>query len=110
MARTKTNEAFKRDNILVDFLFTHKGAENIASAQDIAQHLTAQGYPSTTDSVGDLVRRLILERRLPICSYNRKGYFWASTRTELANAINDLQSRSDALLERISILNAFLID
>lgn len=106
----KRYDAYKRDNMLVDLLRKHRGAGNIISGAEITEYLNAHGYPSDKASINMLIRRVMYERHLPICSLNAKGYFWASNKAEIQVTINDLQGRIEEMQNRISILKSFIID
>lgn len=98
----------KRDNILVEYLYNHKGAENAASKHDIASYLEAQGYKQNIGTVAGLIHRITKERYLPICSINSNGYYWPASKAELQATIADLESRIAALTEHIDRLKMFL--
>lgn len=113
MEKRKTNhlteaQQVRRDNILVEYLCNHKGAENAASKHDIASYLEAQGYQQNTKCVGELIGRIAKQRHLPICSINGKGYYWPASKAELQATIADLESRIAALTEHIDRLKMFL--
>lgn len=103
-------ETFKRDNLLVDFLFEHKGIQNIVSAKAICEFLNERGYHAKPDSINAVIRRVMFERRLPICSVNSKGYFWATTKEEIQMTIDDLQGRIEETQNRIEHLQSFIIN
>ena len=65
----------RRDNILVEYLFNHKGIENAASKHEIANYLETRGYQQNLSCVGELINRIAKQRHLPICSINGKGYY-----------------------------------
>jgi hypothetical protein len=100
----------RRDNILADYLFNHKGAENAVPKHEIAEYLAAQGYPTKDYSVGNLVRRIAEQRHLPICAINGKGYFWAASKADVQATIADLESRMAALAEHRDRLKAFVLE
>lgn len=110
--KNKLTEAqqVRRDNILVEYLYNHKGAENAASQYDIASYLEAQGYKQKLGTVASLIRRITKERYLPICSINGKGYYWASSKADVQAAIADLEGRVAALTEHIDRLKMFLFE
>jgi uncharacterized small protein (DUF1192 family) len=103
-------QKMRRDNILADYLFNHKGAENAATKHDIANYLAAQGFPQNLNSVGDLVNRIAAQRHLPICAANGKGYYWAINKAEILATIADLEGRIAALSEHIDRLKIFLFE
>jgi hypothetical protein len=104
------HEQTKRDNILVALLKEHKGAEQIISSKEIAKYLNSKGWATKIGCVHSLVKKVMYERTLPICSDNAKGYFWAQSKDELISAITELQSRITELQRRIEHLNAFIIE
>ena len=108
--RMKIIDCIKRDNLLVDFLLEHKGAENAVSSREISKYLTAVGFPIKAQSVHSAVSNLIDERRLPICSLNCKGYYWGRTKDDIMECISHLQSRVESLEEHIKHLYNFVIE
>jgi predicted transcriptional regulator len=103
-------QIMERDNVLIDFLYTHKGAENRVSSNEIAEYLTAQGYPQKANSVHMLMTRLLMKKHVPICSLNCKGYYWAASKNDIKIAIADLESRINAIQEHADALKAFLFE
>lgn len=103
-------ETFKRDNLLVDFLFEHKGIQNIVSAKAICEFLNERGYHASLGSIHQIIRRVMFERRLPICSVNSKGYYWATSKEEIQMSIDDLQGRIEEMQNRIEHLKSFIIN
>lgn len=106
----KGAQAAKRDAVLADFLFNHKGRENAVSSGEIAEYLTAQGYPTKANRSHSLVRHIADKNRLPICSYNSKGYFWPADKNDLQICIADLESRIATMTKHIDVLKAFLFE
>ena len=103
-------ETFKRDNLLLDIIFQRKGKENIISAKEITTILNENGFKTKQDCIHQIVRRIILERRVPICSLNYKGYFWATTKDEIQMSVDHLQSRIAEMQKRIDVLKSFIIE
>lgn len=103
-------ETLKRDNLLVDFLFQHKGKDNIVSSKQICEFLNERGYHIKPECINAIIRRVMFERRLPICSLNSKGYFWATTKEEIQKTIDDLQGRIEEMQNRIEHLKSFIIN
>lgn len=101
-------ETFKRDNLLVKFLKEHKGKANVVGAREIAKFLEENGYKSKFRCINNIVKRVMNERNLPICSLNSKGYYWATSQEEIQECIDDLQSRICAMQERIKHLKNFM--
>ena len=110
MARTNMVETIKSDNALVDLLVEHKGKANVISSKEIAEHLTACGYPIKVGCVGMKVGRVMYERHLPICLLNAKGYYWANCKAELRESVADLESRIVAMRQHIEHLESFIFD
>ena len=106
----KRTETVKRDNLLVEYLLEHKGRENAVSRHDIAEYLTANGYPKKPDTAHGIIERLIRERHLPICSINGKGYYLAKTKADILASIDELQSRITAMQEHIEHLKNFIME
>lgn len=105
----KQVDVMKRDNILVAFLAQHRGMANCVSSSEICKHLNECGYKTQKESVHGLIRRIMFERTLPICSINGKGYFWAETQDEIQSAIYEFQGRIYEMQDRIELLNKFIL-
>lgn len=110
MARRTVIDTFKLDNLLLDFMRERKGEENCVSSREIHKFLSEKGYSCKWECVNSMITRIMYERNAPICSLNRKGYFWAKNRTEIENTISSLESRRSALQEHIDHLRNFIID
>jgi hypothetical protein len=106
----KELDIYKRDNLLVELLFKSKGSQNILSRRDIARYLTENGFKTNELTVNTLVKKVRLERHLPICHLNSKGYFWASTSKEIKDSIVDLENRIAAMNENIEFLKSFIFE
>lgn len=106
----KPIDAYKRDNYLVDIIFQHKGKDNVISSKEITAILNENGFKTRVDNIHHLVRKIVLERCLPICSVNANGYFWATTKEELQMSVDDLQSRIEEIQKRIAILKSFIME
>lgn len=103
-------QALKRDNLLVDFLCQHKGKDNIVSAKEICEFLNERGYRAKPDSINTIIRKVMFDRRLPICSANSKGYFWATSKGEIQATVDGLQGRIEEMQKRIEHLQSFIIN
>lgn len=101
-------QVMKRDNIIVDLLARRRGRDNCISAKAICDFLNDNGFPTKVDHIHNIVRKIMCERYLPICSANGKGYFWAESQTDIQSSIDDLQSRIDEMQNRIEILKKFI--
>ena len=102
-------DMYKRDCAVVDFLAEHRGKENAVNAKGIAAYLSSIGYPASGNLVQLIVRKVMRERHLPICSSTNAGFYWANTQEEIQASIDDLQSRICEHQKRIKILQSFLI-
>lgn len=107
----KRDQATKRDNLFIKELReNHRGSENALSSQQASKYLGEHGFPLKASHIGTLVNKLALERCLPICYINGKGYFWATSKCEIQATVADLQGRINALQEHIDHLNSFIIE
>lgn len=106
----KQIEVFKRDNALVEFLAQHKGKGNYATTQEISDYLNSKGYAQKKGSINMLIRKVMFERHLPICSINSTGYYWGTTKQELLETVEDLRGRIQEMQNRIELLESFIID
>lgn len=88
--------------------FNHKGIDNAVSQREIAIYLVENKYGIKEKYVNSIIRKLVNERKLPICSSNGKGYYWASTKSDIIHTINSLKGRCLELKEHIRILESFL--
>lgn len=110
MSRTKSNQTLKRDNLVLDFIRSHKGVMNCVSRNAIASFLSENGFEGSADSIHGIVLKLIRKRNVPICSVNTKGYYWAANQEEIKDSIADLRGRIEALQKRIDVLNTFIVN
>lgn len=108
MAGTKSIKVFKRDNLLLEFLKSHKGKSNMVTSKDVKKFLADNGYK--TSNVGNVISKIMYERNAPICFSNGKGYYWAQTREEIENTIADMEMRRASLQEHIDHLKNFIIE
>ncbi len=99
----------KRDNCIIAILKEHRGVNNAIPTKEIAKQLQSKGFKTNANTVTEIVKQIMYERNLPICSSNTKGYYWASCRADLEHTITDLQSRIKALQEHIEYLQQFFI-
>lgn len=100
----------RRDNLLTSYLFDHKGAENAVTKHEVARYLEEQGYPQKVGCVGELIRRIAVQRHLPICAKNARGYFWAASKDDLQAYIADLERRAAALTKHANRLKSFIFE
>ena len=110
MARRTVNETIKRDNFLVDLLLQHKGKENALPSKVISEILAKHDFRLNAMCIHQTINKIMLERRLPICSLNGKGYFWAKSKEDITECIKHLQSRVDSITEHIDHLKNFIIE
>ena len=111
MPKAKMEERIKLDNLVVQLLFEHKGKEHAVSGKEIATLLrenSEKGY--NYGSVTSFIRRIMIERRLPICHVNgmHGGYYWAKTKDELIESVKDLEGRIAPMQETIEHLQSFI--
>lgn len=105
----KKLKTYERDNLVVNTLMEHRGAEDCIIAKELQKILADHGYKLAQWSVGQAIRHIMYERKLPICFINGKGYYWAIRKAELEATIADLTSRMNALQEHIDHLSKFLM-
>lgn len=103
-------EMLKRDNLVVDLIFKHKGRENSIPAKEIQKALMENGFKVNIINIGSLVNHIKFERHLPICFVNSKGYFWATKKEEIMLTIKDLEGRVNKMLEHADFLKSFIIE
>ncbi len=110
MAGKPQIKTLERDNLLVGTVYQHKGEQNVISSKQIATILKHNGYETKRDDIHKIIRKVVFERHLPICSINGKGYFWATTKEEIQMSIDDLQGRVAEMTNRIELLQSFIIN
>lgn len=103
-------EAFKRDNILVDIIFQHKGKDNAIGTQELRRAMAYSGYTVSAEYVHSLVNKVVFERRIPICSVAQSGYYWATSKKDIQLAIDELQGKIGGLQERADLLKSFIFE
>ena len=103
-------ETFKRDNLLVDIIFQHKGSQNAIGTQEIVRALNERGYSIKPEAIHTIITLIVFERRLPICSMVHKGYYWGTSKQDIYNAIDELQYKIQGLQERIDLLKSFICE
>lgn len=108
MGKRNFVETIKSENVLVNFLLAHRGKENVVSSKEIARHLTENGFPIQVESANTKVKKVMMERHLPICHINGRGYYWASNKAELRESIGDLENRISAMRQYINHLKHFI--
>ena len=79
MKRMTGNLIVNRDNLIVKYIQQHKGKDNCVSAKELAKHLQDNGYSTKSEAMHVIIRKIMYERCLPICSLNSKGYYWGVT-------------------------------
>ena len=100
----------KRDRLLAEFLQHHKGRANVVGRTEIAEFLTANGYEQKATTTNMLVRTVMYDRRLPICEINGRGYYWAESKSDFEDTINDLEKRIASMREHIEFLKSFMYE
>lgn len=103
-------ETFERDNLIVSIIFQHKGKENAIPMKELATILNENGYIGLEKSIHSIVKNIIFERYLPICSLVGYGYWWGGSKQDIQDAINGLQDKIDGLQKRIDLLNSFIAE
>lgn len=89
-------------------LLQHKGQANAIKCKSIKDILAKQDIIASPELTRFYINSLIMEENLPILSCE-KGYFWASTQSELKEHINFLQSYVNGLNQKIDILSQYII-
>jgi hypothetical protein len=110
MSGRKRFETFKRDNLLVDIIFQHKGLQNAIGTQELVHALNERGYSVKPECMHQIVTKIVFERRLPICSMVHKGYYWGTSKQDIQGAIDELQYKIQGLQERIDLLKSFIYE
>ena len=103
-------DSFKKDNCLVDIIFQHKGKENAIGTRELVRALEEYGYKVKADNIHTIVKRVVLERHLPICALTQHGYYWATSKQDLQSCIDELQDKINGLQERIELLKSFICE
>ena len=103
-------ETFQRDNCLVDIVFQHKGRENAIGTQELVRALNESGYKVQADHIHSIIKKVVLERHLPICALTQHGYYWATSKQDLQSCIDELQDKINGLQERIDLLKNFICE
>ena len=106
----KQVDTFVRDNALVDIIFNHKGKNNAIGTDELVKELERKGFKINKELVHGIVKRVTMERHLPICSIVRTGYYWATNKEDIMFAIDHFKSKIEGLQKRIDLLNSFIID
>ena len=103
-------ETFKRDNLLVDMIFQHKGKENAIGTKELVLALSERGYKMKADRLHTVIKKITFERHIPICSVGHSGYYWATSKQDIQLAVADLQEKIIGLQERIDLLKSFIYE
>lgn len=98
----------KRDNLIVDFLKSHRGKQSAVTMQDIADFLKDNGISLQVRTIDPIVKQISFDRCLPIL-HCAKGYYWASTQEEIRENINHFKNRIALMQTHITHLNNFVI-
>lgn len=109
-SRMNRIKAFERDNLLVNIIMAHKGKENAIGTQEIVLELDKNGYKLPADQLHQIIKKITVERCLPICSLTNCGYWWATSKRDIQTAIDGLQSKIDGLQKRIDLLKSFICE
>lgn len=110
MKSEKQMEVYKRDNLIADIIFQHKGKENAIGIRELALALREKGYKVQDDHIHIIVIKIIFDKRLPICSNVHYGYYWATNKKDIQFAIDELKNKIGSLQERIELLESFIYE
>lgn len=110
MGRRTELDAFKRDNMLVDIIFAHKGINNAIGTKELARVLREKGCDVPADHIHVTVSRIVHERRLPICSVTHRGYYWATSKQDIQACIDSIEGKIRGLKERVDLLQSFICE
>lgn len=103
-------ETYKRDTLLRNLLFRHKGFENAIKTKDICAEMNAYGYKINARCLPTIIKRLRKERGLPISYARGKGYFIARSKSDIQRAISDMELQINALQTTINFMKGFIFD
>ena len=95
---------------MVDIIYQHKGKENAIGTRELVCALKESGYKVQADSIHSIVKRIVLNRHLPICALTKHGYYWATSKQDLQSCIDELQDKIEGLQERIDLLKSFICE
>ena len=110
MSGRKRIETFRRDNLLVDIIFQHKGKENAIGTKQLVLALNDRGYKVSAEGIHGIITRVVFDRHLPICSLVRHGYYWGTSKRDIQVAVDELQDKINGLQERIDLLKSFICE
>lgn len=110
MARLTDKENIRKENIVVGTLFEHKGEESAITAQELADILKRNGFNIQKRSLNNMITKIKLERRIPICYMRSKGYFWATKKSEILATVRDLRLMIASLEEHAQFLESFIME
>lgn len=108
--RKRLNEVIRQENLVVDLLLKHKGADNSITAKEIVTYLAQNKIDIQVRSINHFITRLKNTRRLPICYIRGKGYFVATKRAEVEHTIEDMRKMQKALQDNIDLMLSFILD
>lgn len=103
-------ETFKRDNAVVDIIFSHKGIENAIGTKELVLALSERGFKERADFIHSIIQKIVYDRHIPICSAVHRGYYWASSKQDIMIAVDELQEKICGLQERIDLLKSFICE
>ena len=99
---------FKKDKFILNELKKHKSKDNPLTAKELIKTLKDAGFEEYTISgVSCRVRGISREYYLPIvhCEF---GWYWATSRKDIEECIEHLQSVIEGYQKRINHLKSFL--
>lgn len=104
----KTKETFEMDTLVVNTLRKHIGKDNAIGGEELYIILRNNGYVVNRRSIVSIIKRIIEQRYIPVCSLNGNGYYLPNCKEDIVQAIAHLQARVDGLNNRINFLKQFI--
>ena len=101
---------FKKENLIVDTLFKHRGIENTITAKELCDILRKNGFEVKHRSINGMMTKIKFERKIPICYIRGKGYFWGKKKEDIELTIVDLRLMIKSLEEHAEFLESFIIE
>lgn len=110
MSRLSKEQNLIKENIIVDALLEHRGEENHISVHDIQKILRENEFCVQHRSINQMITKIKLERRIPICYKRGKGYFLAKRKSDIETTLKDLGMMIKSLQEHYDFLESFIKD
>ena len=105
----KQYNTYKRDEFLINLLKKYRGSSNLISGEQIAIELNNNGFSLNKSSVHTILKAIMYDYNVPIGSINCKGYYWITSKTDVEKSIKHLETRRDALNDRINHLKSLFL-